>query len=72
MLPFQCESQMISPPCFNRKVFEMLKVDDALMMYVHLDEVRTSYNKVDVKKVDFVDLDYETPNKKIKTIESEW
>ena len=71
-LPFKCESQMISPPCFNRKPLELLKVDNALMMCIHLREVRTAYNKVNVTEVDFVDLDYETPNKKMKTIEPEW
>ena len=42
------------------------------MMCIHLREVRTAYNKVNVTEVDFVDLDYETPNKKMKTIEPEW
>jgi len=71
-LPFKCESQMILPHCFNRKPFELLKVDGALMMCIHLREVRTAYNKVNVSEVDFVDLDFETPNKKMKTVESEW
>ena len=61
LLPFVVENQLVDPPCFNRKRFELLKFDENLMMCVHLREVRTNYNKLQVKDEDFVDMENQLP-----------
>ena len=61
LLPFEVENQLASPPCFNRKSFELLKFENNLVMCAHLREVRTNYNRLQVKDKDFVHLENPQP-----------
>ena len=61
LLPFVVETQLVDPPCYNCKCFELLKFDENLMMCVHLREVRTNYNKMQVENEDFVDMENPIP-----------
>ena len=61
LLPFSVENQLVKPPCYNRPSFELLKFGENLAMCVHLREVRTNYNQVQVQDEDFVDMEDQRP-----------
>ena len=72
-LPFCCKNQLVSPPCDNRLAFELLSFESNLLLCAHLREVRTSYNKIEMKENVFVNLeDGDVATRAVKRKISKW